>query len=156
MATVIVGDTCDPSPVFVLTSATSNEPDDGLGDGDFPGDIQEARFGEVDTHLLLRSERSGLGEGRIYTAVYTATDASGNDADGQDIVRAPHDRRGVASPFDGFSEDGARLLPGAGTVCVGILSTESLDATKIVRPTAAVGNVRGAVGIMAVGIVDLN
>lgn len=74
-ATVTVTDVCDPDASFVLTSITSNEPDDGLGDGDAENDIQGADFGTADTNFKLRAERSGNGEGRIYTIVYTAFDA---------------------------------------------------------------------------------
>ncbi len=63
-ATVVAGDTCDPNPAITLTSITSNEPDNGLGDGDTVGDIQEADFGTADFSFLLRAERSGKGNGR--------------------------------------------------------------------------------------------
>jgi hypothetical protein len=74
-ATVTVTDVCDPDASFVLTSITSNEPDDGLGDGDAENDIQGADFGTPDTTFMLRAERSGTGEGRTYTILYTAFDA---------------------------------------------------------------------------------
>jgi hypothetical protein len=43
----------------------SNEPDNGLGDGDQPKDIQKANFGTDDRGFELRNERSGTGRGRI-------------------------------------------------------------------------------------------
>ena len=73
-----VADTCDSNPVVRLVSITSNEPDNGLGDGDKPNDIQGATFGSDDRKFELRSERSGTGLGRVYTITYSATDASGN------------------------------------------------------------------------------
>lgn len=57
-----------------IVSATSNEPDNGLGDGDTAGDI-------VITGALtvnLRAERSGKGNGRTYTVHVEARDAAGN------------------------------------------------------------------------------
>jgi hypothetical protein len=55
-------------------SATSNEPDNGLGDGDTADDIEI-----VDAHhVRLRAERSGKGDGRTYTVNIKATDCSGN------------------------------------------------------------------------------
>jgi hypothetical protein len=79
-ATVSASDSCGgPAPKVVLTSITSNQPDNGTGDGDTAADIQEAAFGTLDLSFLLRAERSGNDpHGRIYTVTYTATDASGN------------------------------------------------------------------------------
>src|SRR6267154_117273 len=84
-ATVVASDSCDPNPAVVLLSITSNEPDDGLGDGDQPNDIQAVGGGPVPfgtdvQSFLLRAERSGMGTGRIYTITYMARDASGNQS----------------------------------------------------------------------------
>ncbi len=78
-ASVVVTDVCDPDATFVLTSITSNEPDDGLGDGDAENDIQDAEFGTADTKFQLRAERAGVGDGRVYTIVYTAYDSCNTD-----------------------------------------------------------------------------
>jgi len=73
-ATVVVSDNWDPNPIVTLISVTSNEPDDGENDGNSIDDIVI-----VDNfHFLLRSERSALGTGRIYTITYQVTDACGN------------------------------------------------------------------------------
>lgn len=82
-------DGCDPSPTVALTSITSNEPDNGLGDGDTANDIQGADFGTADFSFFLRSERSGKGSGRIYTVTYTVTDGAGNSASASATVRIP-------------------------------------------------------------------
>ncbi len=63
---------------ITLDSITSSEPDDGQGDGHTEQDVQGAEFGTDDRSFLLRAERSGGGSGRVYTAVYTVTDAAGN------------------------------------------------------------------------------
>jgi hypothetical protein len=89
-AVVTVKDICDPNASFVLTSITSNEPDNGLGDGDTAADIQGADFGTADTSFKLRSERSGIGTGRVYTIVYTASDKSGNTQTAIVHVLVPH------------------------------------------------------------------
>jgi hypothetical protein len=90
---IIVEDTCDSGPMVSLIAITSNEPDDGLGDGDFPYDIQDASFGTDDRSFSLRAERSGTGTGRIYTVTYGATDSSGNTANTSATVTVQHDRR---------------------------------------------------------------
>lgn len=89
-AAVVVTDECDPNPTFVLTSIVSNEPDNGLGDGDAPNDIQGADYGTPDTQFQLRAERAGLLTGRVYTITYTGTDSSGNSAQTQVQVKVPH------------------------------------------------------------------
>jgi hypothetical protein len=88
--TVVVTDRCDPSASFELVSVTSNEDDDGSGDGHTVADIQGAAIGTADTAFLLRAERSGPGDGRVYTIVYRATDGAGNVALATAHVRVPH------------------------------------------------------------------
>ena len=75
---MIAEDTCDPNPIVVLTSVTSNEPDNSTGDGNTSPDIKGANIGAEDYVFFVRAERSGNGDGRIYTVTYTVTDGSGN------------------------------------------------------------------------------
>jgi photosystem II stability/assembly factor-like uncharacterized protein len=64
----------DNCPLNCVLSVSSNEPINGLGDGDTAPDWEI-----VDAHLVrLRSERSGKGNGRYYTITTTCTDASNN------------------------------------------------------------------------------
>jgi hypothetical protein len=85
-ATVTVHDNCSSNLTWVLTSITSNEADNGLGDGDTPNDIQNATTGTPDAAFKLRSERSGRGTGRVYTVTYTVNDGNGNSAVGSATV----------------------------------------------------------------------
>jgi hypothetical protein len=73
-ATVVATDICDADPEITLVSVTSNEPDNGLGEGDTEGDIVIVD----DFTIELRAERSGNGTGRVYTVTYEAEDDSGN------------------------------------------------------------------------------
>lgn len=91
-ANVVVTDECDPNPTFVLTSITSNEPDNSLGDGNTTQDIQGAAFGTPDTEFQLRRERSGKGSSRVYTIIYTAKDSSNNTTINVSTVTVPHDK----------------------------------------------------------------
>jgi hypothetical protein len=71
-------------------SATSNEPDNGTGDGDQAKDIQ---FIPASAHsLYVRAERAGNGKGRVYTIVITCTDAHNNVATQKVLVTVPHDQ----------------------------------------------------------------
>jgi hypothetical protein len=89
---LVVMDSCDPDPQVVLTDLYSNEPDNGNGDGNTVDDIQEVEIDTDDRVFLLRAERMGGGSGRIYTAEYTATDASGNAGSGMVQISVPHDQ----------------------------------------------------------------
>ncbi len=71
-----------------LVSVTSNEPDNGKGDGNTVDDIVI-----VDDFMFdLRAERSGGGTGRVYTITYKATDACGNSTVASATVTVPLDK----------------------------------------------------------------
>jgi len=83
-----VVDACDPDVRVWFTDATSNEVDNGLGDGDTEGDIGVVEADGVE----LRAERSGTGTGRVYTLGWQAEDAAGNAVAGTCDVVVPHDQ----------------------------------------------------------------
>jgi hypothetical protein len=83
-------DGCDPAPALGCEVASS-EADDGLGDGDTPGDVVR----DADGRLWLRAERSGAGGGRVYTVTCFATDAAGNTGSAAAQVVVPHSMRGM-------------------------------------------------------------
>ena len=91
--TVNVKDDQDPQPVVMLVAVQSNEADNGLGDGDVGKDIQDASLGSDDRELSLRAERSGTGNGRVYTLTYQARDAAGNVSTAKVDVTVPFSRR---------------------------------------------------------------
>ncbi|MGH2529721.1 MAG: endonuclease/exonuclease/phosphatase family protein [Actinomycetota bacterium] len=84
-ASVTVADDRDPSPTVELVSVTSNEPDDGVDDGNTTNDVVIVD----DDTFRLRAERSGVGAGRIYTITYRATDACGNESVQSTTVTVP-------------------------------------------------------------------
>ena len=124
---VDVSDEREPAPTYVLTSVTSNEDADGKGDGHTPVDIQEAATGTDDLCFFLRAERTGGGDGREYTIVYTATDGAGNTATATTVVTVPHDHSGGAFASTGFDPSGARFAPGAETFSLIIPSLISIN-----------------------------
>jgi hypothetical protein len=76
--TLHVGTNGDNGVSGYLVTATSSEPDNGLGDGDTPNDIQITGSGTLNPVINLRAERSGNGSGRTYTITVRAIDAAGN------------------------------------------------------------------------------
>ena len=90
--TVTVGaaDACDAAPTAQILSVTSNEPINGLGDGDTAPDW--VITGNLT--VKLRSERSGKGAGRIYTITVACTDASGNRSTRTVAVTVPKNQGG--------------------------------------------------------------
>ena len=113
-----VSDNC--GPVTNTLSVTSNEPVNGLGDGDTAPDweIVDAN------HVRLRAERSGTGTGRIYTITITSTDSAGNSSSKQVFVTVPHSRRAVATthaPLKG-SRGGQQATVNQGRAAGGVLN----------------------------------
>jgi hypothetical protein len=87
-AEVTATDNIDPDPVVTLVSVTSDEPDNGDDDGDTIDDIVV-----VDNFTFeLRAERSGIGDGRVYTITYLVTDACGNSTLATATVTVPLNR----------------------------------------------------------------
>lgn len=88
-----VSDECDDElslADLVLVSVASDEPMDGLGDGNHQPDVELDCEGGV----WLRAERSGLGDGRVYSLSYELTDAAGNVSTATAKVMVPHDQSG--------------------------------------------------------------
>ncbi len=78
----------------LTVAVTSNEPENGLGDGDVAPDwttpVINQQTGII--NLSLRAERSGNGNGRQYTVTITATDNSGNVSSTSIPIVVPKDK----------------------------------------------------------------
>ncbi len=83
--TATVNASSDTSTI-TLISVSSNEPDNGLGDGDKADDIVIID----DFTFDLRAERAGTGTGRIYTITYQITNVCGNSTLVTATVTVPH------------------------------------------------------------------
>jgi hypothetical protein len=83
-----VRDNCPLPPNSCTLSVTSNEPIDGKGDGHTSPDwiILD------DHHVLLRAERAGNGNGRIYTIGITCVDSGRSSSHKHVDVTVPHDQ----------------------------------------------------------------
>jgi hypothetical protein len=83
-------DACGTSTNCVVTSVSSNEPPNALGDGNTEPDWEIVS----PTLVRLRAERSGTGEGRVYTITVACTDAAGNRTTASTEVRVAHNITG--------------------------------------------------------------
>jgi len=83
-----VTDNCPLPPGSCTLSVTSNEPVFGHGSGHTSPDWIVVD----DHHVLLRAERQGNGNGRIYTITITCTDSGGNSSTDEVEVTVPHNQ----------------------------------------------------------------
>jgi hypothetical protein len=82
---VSVTDDIDPLPLTRIIEVTSNEPELGIGSGDYAPDWEIT--GSLT--LRLRAERSGAGSGRVYTIKVQSTDFFGNASVASTTVTVP-------------------------------------------------------------------
>ena len=88
-----------------ILSVTQDEPVNGTGDGDTgPDAIIE---GET---ILLRAERAGNSNGRVYRITFRATDDAGGTCTGQVWVGVPHNSKATAVD-DGQHYDATKKQP---------------------------------------------
>lgn len=85
---VTATDACSAAVTSRIVAVESNEPEDGLGDGDTAPDWE---FTGLLT-LNLRAERSGTGDGRTYTIIVECKDANGNVTTGTATVTVPKNK----------------------------------------------------------------
>jgi hypothetical protein len=81
---------------ITITGVTQDEPTNGLGDGDTPIDA----IINADGTVLLRAERSGKGDGRVYRISFTASDPEGSIS-GVVKVSVPHSAKKPAIDSSG-------------------------------------------------------
>lgn len=156
-ATISVSDDCDEAPTVTLVSVTSDEPDNGLGDGDTAGDIEVLDdSGDPPTCINLRSERQGGGDGRVYSIIYCASDASGNSTCDTVTVTVPHDQGGHAQAAAGIAPAGNDFQPNATEYTLVIPSKGNFDARTVLLDRAFVGNDQGYVRPLATTLVDFD
>ena len=87
--TVDVTDICGAQPTRKIVSVSSNDPVNGLGDGNTVPDWVIVG----DLAVTLRAERAGTLTDRIYSITVRCTDDSGNSAQRVVRVTVPHDQR---------------------------------------------------------------
>jgi hypothetical protein len=86
-----VSDPNNDQITITVTGVTQDEPVSGLGDGDTSPDA--VLQGST---ALLRAERSGTGNGRVYEVQFAANDGQGGSCIAAVKIQVPHDKRGTA------------------------------------------------------------
>lgn len=86
-----ITDPNDQNITITFPAITQDEPVNGLGDGDTTPDAAV-----VGSQVLLRAERAGGGNGRVYVVHFTATDAHGASCNGTVKVGVPHSKKDTA------------------------------------------------------------
>jgi subtilisin family serine protease len=155
-ASITASDNLDADPDVALVSVVSNEPGNARGDGNTVGDIDGADVGTDDRCFDLRSERMGGENGRCYTIVYSATDASSNVAYDTVEVHVPHDQSAAAICSSGFTADGTSLNAGAATLALFVTGSATLEVRRIDKTNLYVGNTAGVIKANDTRVVDIN
>ncbi|MCL6583503.1 MAG: hypothetical protein K6U11_07665 [bacterium] len=90
----------DGDPLTItITAITSDEPtasDKGSGGAKHAPDAE----GIGSSTALLRAERSGNRNGRVYEITFTASDGKGGECEGKVKVKVPHDQSGPCTAID--------------------------------------------------------
>jgi uncharacterized protein (TIGR03382 family) len=86
---IIAIDECDPAPHIVFVGAASDQPDNGLGDGNTIND-----FVVKSDSVCVRNERQGVKpQGRTYAITAVAVDSAGNTSAPATLdIEVPHDQ----------------------------------------------------------------
>jgi hypothetical protein len=96
---IAIGGVTDPDDhqvTLTVTGVTQDEPVNGFGDGNTSPDAVLQEGGKV----LLRAERAGAGNGRVYHVDFMADDGSGGQCAGEVKVCVPHDSRKDSTCID--------------------------------------------------------
>ena len=92
-----ISDPNNHTVTITYTAVTQDEPVNGLGDGDTSPDAAVAG-----QQILLRSERAGTGNGRVYVVHFTASDGQGGSCNGVVSVSVPHSKKDTAADSGQF------------------------------------------------------
>ena len=82
------------SVTLLITGVTQDGPVNGLGDRDTSPDVVIQMGSPADT-VLIRAERAGTGDGRVYVVSFTADDGFESCA-GTVTISVPHSRKCIA------------------------------------------------------------
>ena len=89
---VVTDDNCDEDVEVVISAATSDEAEDVVDPLDDPDGetLDDIVIAEDCQSIMVRKERAGDGNGRVYTVELTATDDYGNSEAAYVLIYVPH------------------------------------------------------------------
>lgn len=120
-----------------IASASSDEPENGRGDGNTTADIVIAEGGRS---IQLRRERRGGGNGRVYTVNLAVNDPSGNVAEAAYRVEVPKSKkRGAVDDGPAYTVEG----PGASAAVAATQGAGGADLPEVFALEAPYPNPTG-------------
>ena len=131
---VSISGVTDPNGDPVTTRVTRITQDEPQGSGNHAPDAVI----NSDGTCLLRAERAGNGNGRVYTIWFTADDGRGGLCDGSAQVCVPHDRDHLECIDDGRTINALVSSDEAGTAAAATTSKLELIGTAMVGRMATV------------------
>jgi hypothetical protein len=148
-----------------VISITSNEPinNDGSGDGNTEVDWEIPTNPEgAEAWIKLRAERSGNGDGRVYTILVECTDAAGNKSQSSTTVTVAHN---ISAPVAGSSVKIGTTINMAGTfwdvagnkhTAKWLVDGASVNGTVVSEPVGTKnGTVKGSYKLATAGVYKL-
>jgi hypothetical protein len=97
---VTLGGATDPDGDPVTLTITGVTQDEALNDDGDGNTSPDAKNGPSSDKVYLRAERSGKGNGRVYTVSFTGSDGQGGTCSGTAKVGVSHDQGGKKTPID--------------------------------------------------------
>jgi len=137
----------------VFGLVTSDELDNGTGDGDTSEDV---RFKDECHRARVRAERSGQGDGRVYVLHLQADDEAGNRGTNEYRVSVPHDRGHGHEAVEGapVSEYFSACYDGNGPAACAETPSECAEASE--ASLSLKGGSKPALSFRATGDVPAN
>jgi hypothetical protein len=165
--TMSASDNCSANgaPTCRVVSITSNEPvnNDGSADGNTEVDWEIPTNPEgAEVWIKLRAERSGNGDGRVYTIHVECTDAAGNKSQSSTTVTVAHN---ISAPVAGSSVKIGTTINMAGTfwdvpgnkhTAKWLVDGTSVNGTVVSEPVGTKnGTVKGSYKLATAGVYKL-
>lgn len=100
MVPVQLNGATDPDGDPLVTTITGVTQDEAVRERGSGNTAPDAALGAASNEVLLRAERSGSGDGRVYRIAFTVTDPDGASCSSAVVVGVPHDQRPGAVATD--------------------------------------------------------